>query len=521
MGLRKWLRRVAGLSLAFAAGFLFLSSGLPLRAQAAGAIVPPEVEAGSYLVMDAATGQVLLQKNADQAKFPASVTKILTLGLTLEAIEGQENLLDERIEASQRACDELIPDATSIGLTAGENLTLRDLLYATQVESANDAANVLAEYIGGSLEGFAEVMNAKAAELGLGGSHFVNPSGQPNEAHVTTAYDMAAITRWALGVPGFRELFAATGYQMTPSNRRAGGNFQGGNSIIQPGHRFYYEGVTGSKMGYTDAARYTLATTAQRDGMELVCIVLDCPTNEAKYESTRALLDYSFGNFSPAVFPASAFETDAVPVMGGGEGSLGEIILLGEDVPFLLHNGLSLDNVLVTYHVPEAYVIGKDFEPTATITLAQADSEVLLATIPLTWTGLDEILAANTSIIVQIARQYPLAFWLVTAALLVAILTVIIFSIHRRHQSNKRRAARLAAARARMPVRLEDRPTPLSRRSPGPAVAVAGGAPSPEGPRRPGRSELRVYKNPRTGEIQYFSEAEGAAADPRRVGRAR
>lgn len=526
--MQKAVKRSAGVALAIAAGFLLLAGAFPLRAAAAPA--PPEVNAGSYMVVDAATGQVLVSKNADEAKYPASVTKILTLGLTLAAVHDELALLDERVEASPRACAELIPDAASIALTPGEALTLQDLIYATQIESANDAANVLAEFIGGSMEGFADRMNEQAASLGLTGSHFSNPSGQPAEDHYTTARDMAEITRWALTIPGFREVFAATQYQMTPSNTRTGWNFSLKNSILLPGHRNYFEGVTGSKMGYTDAARYTLATTAKRGEVELICVVLDCPTNEAKYDATTQLLNYCFDNFAPAVFPAASFAAAPVPVLGGGEEPLGEITLSGRDVPFLLHSSYTLDDVTVSYQVPESYVIGQDFAPLATLSIASPGDETVLGTIPLTAAGLDEILAANTSIIVQMARDYPVTFWLVAAALAFTILMVVLRIIHQRHRRNKRRAAKLAAARARLPIRIDERPAPSPRRSPGPgtsqglpALAVAGGAPPPEDPRRPGRvelrgRELRVYESPKGGKLRPFPDA---AADPRRIGRAR
>lgn len=526
VALQKMLVRWAGLAVAVAVGFVLLAGAFPLRAEAA--VAPPEVAAGSYLVMDAATGQVLAAKNEDEAKYPASVTKILTLGLTLEAVGDELAYLDERVVASERACAELIPDASSIALSPGEDLTLRDLIYATQIESANDAANVLAEFVGGSMEGFADKMNAKAASLGLSGSNFANPSGQPSEEHYTTARDMAEITRWALSVPGFREVFSATQYQMTPSNRRAGWNFSLKNSIMLPGNRYYYEGITGGKMGYTDAARYTLATTAQRGDMELICIVLDCPTNEAKYGSATQLLNYCFDNYAPAVYPASSFAADPVPVLGGGNEPLGEITLSGQDVPFLLHAGYTLDDVTVSYTGLESYVIGQDFAPMATLSIAGAGFETVLATVPLTPGGLDEILAANTSIIAQMAQQYPVTFWLVTAALAFAVLMVVLRIIHLRHRRNKRRAAKLAAARARLPIRIDDRP-PLpstSKRSPGPALAFAGGAPARDDPRRPGcvelrgRAELRVYENPGRNKRTY-PDTRGAAADPRRVGRVR
>ena len=168
--MKQAMRRVLCLGFAL---LLFLGRPQAVRAQDA----PPDVGAEAYVVMDAQTGQVLVAKNADVAQYPASITKILTLGLALEACGSDMDAMAMPVEVSYNATHSLIPRAASVALTEGEQVLFSDLLFATHICSANDAANVLAEHVGGSIEDFAALMNRKAAELGLSASHHALGAG--------------------------------------------------------------------------------------------------------------------------------------------------------------------------------------------------------------------------------------------------------------------------------------------------------------------------------------------------------
>ncbi len=490
-----------------------LSLGLLPAAELQAAQPPPEVEAGAYVLMDASTGQVLAAKNANEMAFPASITKILTTGLILEQAAARPGLLEDQAVTSYRASHELIYGATHVGLQEGDVLRVNDLLYATQIESANDAANVLAEYSDGSLEAFAARMNQKAGELGLGGSNFTNPSGQPDPNHFTSAYDMAAITRWALGVPGFRELFASPDYPLPiTASRSYVFTCQNNNPILTPGHGAYYEGVTGSKMGYTDDARYTMVTSAKRGDTELICVVMRCETDGAKYSSTRNLLDYGFENFSPAVYSMKGVQPVAVPVFGGGAEPLGEITVVGgQDVTVLLPNGMGLENVVAEYAVPEKYVIGQPFSPVLRLLVNKGAGAEELATVPLSWTGFDEMFAANTPAWERVMKETPPVVLILVAVLLALVAVVVGRIFYVKYKRHRRRQARLEAARARQPISIAPRPEALPRPAhlrgvnPGRARQMAMG-----GPVRPaGRSG---------GHTPYVYGS--AATQPRRVGRA-
>lgn len=490
---------VRGLCLAFALVF-GLAALAPARVRAEER--PPEVGAEAYVVMDADTGQVLVSKNADLLGYPASITKILTLGLVLENVDYPAKK-GEVLVASDTAIDALIPRASMIALGRGEAATLEDLLYATMLESANDAANVLAEYVGGSIAGFCQLMNDKAAALGLTGSHFTNPSGQPEDEHFTTARDMAAILKWALSIDGFAEIFSAQAYSMGASNMQPGGRtFRNVNMVSIPSSSYYCPGVVGSKTGYTDQARYTLATDVVRGDKNLICVVLGCPFNDEKYTSTNALLDYCFNNFRRVSVPASDIVTHSVPVYGGGDKSLGQIDVFAQgEVSFLLHNSLSPTLAQFTYSVPEKYVIGQPFAPTATLLLGDVSQQdgASFAAVPLTWEGLDQILAENTTFgaLGRMAEERPALFWfgILLPTLLAFLLVGRVAYVQYRRQ--KRRQRRLEAARAQLPIRIAERPLPPKAPA-SPRTAY----------RRPSTPTLRVAKG-------------GTDEAPRRVGRAR
>ena len=478
----------------------------PATAKAADA--PPEVGAGAYIVIDAVTGQVLIEKNAGQMNFPASITKILTLGIALEQQDRSTDYLNQQVEVSYFATHSLYYNSSHVALTENEVVSFQDLLYATQIRSANDAANVLAEYLGGSVDGFAQQMNQKIAQLGLTGSHFTNPSGLPDDAHYTTAYDMAQITRWALTVPGFRELYGATQYTMAPTNKQPQERvFNGDNLMLIPGSTRYYDGVIGSKQGYTTAARYTLATAVKRGDMELICIVLQCDRNEIKYDSTKALLDYCFDNFSYVNFPAGSVPSSMVPVFGGGADSLGEIeVKAGQDIPLLLHNSVSIEQVTPTLFIPEKYVMGQNFTPQVSFAInteVPMQSSVLGAA-PLAWDGIDAVLAANTNSWQHAVQQYPLPLLALAGIFVMVILLALGRVLYVKYRRHRRRLARAAAARARLPIRIAERPTPVRR-----GQVISNKSIPPKGRQKSNQVELKVVYRGTVGE------------PPRRVGRMR
>lgn len=252
----------------------------------------PSITAESAIIMDASTGLVLYEKNSTEAKYPASITKILT---TLIAIENSS--LSDVVTFSNDAIFGVDLDSSRVGIDVGEQLTMEDCLYAIMLASANEVSYAVAEHVAGSMEAFVDMMNAKVAELGCVNSHFANPHGLQDTNHYTCAYDMALIAREAIKNTTFAKITGTRTYVIPPTN------IQKESRPLANHHKFIkgdirYDGATGGKTGYTSSAKYTLVTYAQRGDMNLICVVMASDSVTTEYTDTAALLDYGFDNFT-------------------------------------------------------------------------------------------------------------------------------------------------------------------------------------------------------------------------------
>lgn len=244
------------------------------------------------IVMEVESGTVLFGKNLHTTYFPASITKILTALIVLENCE-----MDEIVTFSHNAVYNVESGSSNAGLDEGDQLTVKDTLYALMLKSANEAANALAEHVGGSIDGFSVMMNEKAESLGCVDSNFANPSGLNNPDHYTSAYDMGLIACAAAQNEDFVEIASTTYYDLPVTKINVDG------LRIYPGHKmlkknldeYYYPGIIWGKTGYTSLAGNTLVTCAERDGMMLVTVVLN--GQQTHYVDTKALLDFGFSNF--------------------------------------------------------------------------------------------------------------------------------------------------------------------------------------------------------------------------------
>ncbi|MDE6260246.1 MAG: D-alanyl-D-alanine carboxypeptidase [Oscillospiraceae bacterium] len=263
---------------------------------------PAGVTAPSAVLMEKTTGTVLSEQDSKTQYEPASVTKIMTLLLVMEAIDAGSLGWDDMVTASAYACS---MGGSQIWLKENEQLTVRDMVKAVTVVSANDCAVALAEHVAGSETAFVERMNTRAAELGMEHTTFKNCTGLPAEGHLTCAYDIALMSReLILNHPSIREF--TTIWMDTLRD----GTFQlsNTNKLI-----FYYEGATGLKTGFTDTALYCLSATAERDGMELIAVVMHAPTSNDRFESCKTLLNYGFANYAiTPVYPDQAIPPVAV-----------------------------------------------------------------------------------------------------------------------------------------------------------------------------------------------------------------
>lgn len=260
------------------------------------AVGAPSLEAPSALLMEKETGTILYEENAHEQREPASVTKVMTMLLVMEAIDGGRLAYEDMVMVSAHAAS---MGGSQVYMKENEQMTVRDMLKAVAVVSANDGSVAMAEHLAGSEDAFVSMMNQRAAELGMEDTHFVNCTGLPAEGHVTSVHDIALMSReLILNHPDIRQFTTI----WMDSIRDGVFQLSNTNKLVR-----YYEGATGLKTGFTDGARYCLSATAERDGMELIAVVMGAETSDKRFETAKSLLSYGFANYTLMdVYPGQA-----------------------------------------------------------------------------------------------------------------------------------------------------------------------------------------------------------------------
>ena len=301
----------------------------------AGALLPAvraaelDLPAPSYVLMERSTGEVLLEHNAHERLRPASVTKVMTLLLIMEALDDGRIGWDDMVQTSAAAAAK---GGSQIYLEENEQLPLEEMLKSIVVSSANDCACAMAEHIAGSETAFVEMMNARAEQLGMTDTHFVNCTGLDDEPeaaeHLTTAYDIALMSRELLGHEAIKKY--TTIWMDTVRDGQFG--LSNTNKLVR-----FYDGTTGLKTGYTSAAGHCLSASAERNGMELIAVVLHCASSTDRFESAKALLNYGFSNY--ALVTPEPGELPAVPVTLGTSMEITPV--LADETPILIDKALA------------------------------------------------------------------------------------------------------------------------------------------------------------------------------------
>lgn len=268
-------------------------------------LTPFDISAKSGVLMEQETGRILYEKNPHEKMPPASITKVMTLLLTMEAIEEGRISLGDTIVASAHACS---MGGSQIWLKENEQMTVEELLKATAVASANDAAMALAEHIGGSEEGFVAMMNNKAAELSMNDTTFINPTGLDAEGHLSSAYDIAIMSKELMKHEKIKL------YTTIWMDSLRGGKTElvNTNKLVR-----FYKGCTGLKTGTTDGAGSCVSVTAERENLKLVSVVMGSATSKERFASARQLLDYGYASFMMYTPQVSGAIPESVRVKGG------------------------------------------------------------------------------------------------------------------------------------------------------------------------------------------------------------
>lgn len=435
---------------------LILCLVFSLCAPTAYAVEDPELAAEAVVLADFKSGNILYEKNMNDQRSPASLTKIMTGLLAVEAVEKGTVKLDQMITAGDDCRQGLEEDSSTAGIYPGEQMTFEDLMYCAMVVSANEACNIIATAVSGSIQGFVNAMNQRARELGCTNTLFSDTNGLTNEDHYTSAHDLFLITREAMTHPKFVTLVNAKYYVVPATNVNKERELNSSNALLTPdgiyGKGYVYDGAAGVKTGFTKRAGYCLISTATKDDRQLIAIVLGCrgplannPQNDyGNFSQTIKLYDWGFENFSYRTLLQAGQAVREEPVAMAKEGST-VVLRPDSDVTMLLPNDIKESDVDIRVHLNDE-----------TITAPVEEDEILgLAEIYIKGTKyaevnlitFDAVQAYGLAKIKSALSSFFSAPWLkivlivLAAALLIYIVLLIRFRIARRKHLKQRMAA--------------------------------------------------------------------------------
>ncbi len=281
----------------------------------------------SALLMDGSTGEILYESNADEHRYPASVTKIMTMVLILEAVENGAISLEDIVTVSE---DAAAMGGSQVYLYPGETRTVDEMLVAIAVGSGNDASYAMAEFVGGSYSSFIQMMNQRAQELGMTNTHFVNPHGLHDPEHYTSARDLGLLAYHALSVPKLLEYTSIYEYEFRPEPKLL--TLWNTNRLLK-----WYEGTDGMKTGYTSEAGRNLVATAKRNGLRLISVVLGATERNGHYQESMKLMNYGFNSYEYTPLHCAGDIMAAATVSKGAADTVD--LILSQDLGYTVRKG--------------------------------------------------------------------------------------------------------------------------------------------------------------------------------------
>ena len=471
--------------------FLIMVMVVSMLAPGALALGEPELSCPYVLIMDRGTGEVLLEHGANEKVFPASITKIMTVLLAVEAIENGTASMTDEVTASSNITFDLIADGSSAGIMVGETMTLESLLYAAMVSSANEACNIIAEHIGGGISAFVAMMNERAQEIGCTGTNFENTHGLPNDNHYTTPMDFALIALKASRHELFMEICSTSSITIPPTNLSGERTLKNSNALISTdgiyGSGYLYQYASGMKTGHTNAAGYCLISTAEKDGVELLAAVFGGaetwpgPTPAySNFSDSITLYEWVFTNFA---YREVLRSTDAVAKLDVEMGSNADNVSLRPEssISALVPN----DSDLSEFRLSVSYDHGDSDEPLmAPISAGQKLGEVTLTKNGINYGTVNLVAASGVDLSrgeylkAQIqattsSTAFKLIFWVVILILVAYIALVVSYRIRRARHRKAMRQARLEQARRERIEREERERQAMQQRADNPAVRPA------------------------------------------------
>lgn len=300
------------------------------------------------ILVEVSTGRIIYEKNSTKKLYPASTTKILTAIIVLENCN-----LDEMVTIKESALNNIPDGYVTCNLQVGEQLSIKDLLYALMIPSANDAAYVLAEYVAGSVDNFSTMMNDKAREIGCKTSHFVNPNGIHDDSHYSTAYDLYLLANYAMKNETFRNIVATTEYTLPATEKYPNADriLKTTNELLnENSKKYYYKNAIGIKTGYTSKAGNCLVSEASRDGLEFISVVLNGgETNQglnSRYIDSKKLFEYAYDNFTLTKIIEKGSTVQTIEVENGTKETKFLDLVIDENITVVNNKNIDMNEVI-------------------------------------------------------------------------------------------------------------------------------------------------------------------------------
>lgn len=315
----------------------------------------PTINSKAAILVEVSTGRILYEKNSTKQLYPASTTKVMTAILVLEKCN-----LTDMVTVNETALGNLPSGYVTCDLQVDEEISVNDLLYALMVKSANDAAYVLAEHVGGSVDAFADMMNIKAREIGCTGTHFVNPNGVHDDRHYSTAYDLYLITKYAMQNETFRKLVATTEYTLPATNKypNADRSFTTTNQLLNPeSTAYYYKYATGVKTGYTSQAGNCIISMASRDGLDFIAVVLGggaTPSGlNARFVDSKTLFNYGYDNYTLTKVKEAKTVVETIEIENGTKETKNLNVLINDSITVINNKSINMNDIIPEIKIDE------------------------------------------------------------------------------------------------------------------------------------------------------------------------
>lgn len=391
-----------------------------------------DVQAKAALLVNLDNDTIYYAKNAYQKVYPASITKVMTALLVLEAVDRGDLSLDTMITAGSETWLGVTSDATTQNIQIGETMRLEDLLYCLLLPSANEAANILAQAVSGSVSSFVDLMNSRAVELGCTGTHFVNPHGMHNEDHYTTCHDLYLIAKQAMQNETFRTIVSTDEYTVGPTNMtEEERHFYSSNGLLSGKMYSGYtmDGCIGIKTGTTDAAGYCLLSAAERDGTTLISVVMGAETvvdadgtHRMQFSESSSLLNWGFQNYSVHPILENGDPVTEVPVTLGVDVD-SVLVVPGDTLDALLPNDVTSEAFTTSFEVVDSVEAPVEKgEKLGTLTVSLGDQ--VYGTVDLV--AADAVEQSSFLAKKQAVEEFISAYWLKAVIALAVIVVVIV-----------------------------------------------------------------------------------------------